>query len=289
MTMPRPVLPDATTLVTRRSTQRQFLLRPSPLVNQIVLFCLAVAAAKFDVLLHAVCVMSNHYHLTLTDLHGRLPEFEAWVNEFVAKALNRSLERVESLWAPGSYHAGCLETPNDVLGAMAYTMTNPVKAGLVTRGDLWPGLCTLPSDIGRTMRVKRPNVFFSKEGQLPDEVEVTFVPPPAYSHLPLAEFVELLRESVEAREQKLRNEAREAGRSFLGRRAVLRTNPFDSPRTQEQRDPQRRRRKPTRRLRAFWHAYRQAYERFRDGYREVIFPPGTYWMQRYAGVHVAPG
>jgi REP element-mobilizing transposase RayT len=288
MTMPRQVLPDSTSMVTRRCAQRQLLLRPSALVNQIVLYCVAVAAEKYGVLLHALCVMSSHYHLILTDPRGLLPEFELWVNEFVAKAVNASLGRRESLWAPGSYHAGHLETPTDVLGAMTYTITNPVKAGLVTRSDLWPGLCTLPSDIGRPIRVKRPNVLFRKDGPMPEEVEVTFVPPPAYSHLPLAEFVELLRESVEAKEESLRAKAREEGRSFLGRRAVLAQDPFDFPRTREK----RRRPRPRRRvelLKAFLKDYREAYERFRAGFRQVIFPPGTYWMQHYAGARCAPG
>jgi REP element-mobilizing transposase RayT len=282
-------------MVTRRCTQRQFLLRPSALVNQIVLYCLAVAAEKYGVLLHALCVMSNHYHLTLTDPHGLLPEFERWVNEFVAKAVNASLGRWESLWAPGSYHAANLEAPVDVLAAMTYTITNPVKAGLVMRSDLWPGLCTLPSDIGRPMRVKRPNVLFRKDGPLPEEVEVTFVPPPAYSHLSLAEFVELLRDSVEAKEESLRARARDEGRSFLGRRAVLGQDPFDSPRTREERRAKRPRIRSRRqielllRLRAFLQDYREAFERFRAGFRQVIFPPGTYWMRRYAGARCAPG
>jgi len=290
MTMPRQVLPDSTSMVTRRCAQRQLLLRPSALVNQIVLYCVAVAAAKYGVLLHALCVMSNHYHLTLTDPLGLLPEFERWVNEFVAKAVNASLGRWESLWAPGSFHAAHLEAPTDVLGAMTYTITNPVKAGLVMRSDLWPGLCTLPSDIGRPMRVKRPNVLFRKDGPLPEEVEVTFVPPPAYSNLPLAEFIELLRQSVEAKEQSLRAKAREEGRSFQGRRAVLDQDPFGFPRTREERrSPRRRRIELVKRLKAFLQDYREAYERFRAGFRQVIFPPGTYWMRRYAGARCAPG
>ena len=296
MTMPRQVLPDATAMVTRRCTQRQFLLRPSPLVNQIILYCLAVAAEKYGVLLHALCVLSNHYHLTLTDPNGLLPEFERWVNEFVATATNATLGRWESLWAPGSYNATQLETPIDVLSAMTYTITNPVKAGLVTRSDLWPGLCTLPSDIGRAIKVKRPNVLFRKDGPLPEEVELTFVPPPAYSHLPLTEFVELLRESVEAREESLRAAAREEGRSFLGRRAVLQQDPFNTPRTREERRTLRPRIRcrdkwgrieAIQRLKAFLQDYREAYERFRAGFHQVIFPPGTYWMRHHAGAQCA--
>ena len=46
MTLPRRVLSNTTYLVTRRCTQRMFLLRPSPLNTQIFIYCLAVAAKK---------------------------------------------------------------------------------------------------------------------------------------------------------------------------------------------------------------------------------------------------
>jgi REP element-mobilizing transposase RayT len=62
MTAPRQLLPGTTYLVTRRCLQRQFLLRPSKLTNQVFGFLLAIAARRFDVDLHACCVMSNHFH-----------------------------------------------------------------------------------------------------------------------------------------------------------------------------------------------------------------------------------
>jgi putative transposase len=57
MTAPRQVLPSSIYLVTRRCTQRQFLLRPSPLVNQVFTFCLAYAASKTGVLVHGYCAL----------------------------------------------------------------------------------------------------------------------------------------------------------------------------------------------------------------------------------------
>ena len=63
MSYPRQVLPGATYLVTRRCTQRQFLLRPSAQTNAILLYCLARAAGLYGVEVHAYCFLSNHYHL----------------------------------------------------------------------------------------------------------------------------------------------------------------------------------------------------------------------------------
>ena len=60
---------------------------------------------------------------------------------------------------------------------MTYTVTNPVKAGLVTRCDRWPGLNILPAQIGRKMKVRRPKLVFRPDGDMPEEVEVEFVVP----------------------------------------------------------------------------------------------------------------
>jgi len=61
MSRPRQIVPGATVFVTRRCTQRQFLLKPSRLVNQVFLYCLAYAAARHGILVHAFIVMSNHF------------------------------------------------------------------------------------------------------------------------------------------------------------------------------------------------------------------------------------
>jgi REP element-mobilizing transposase RayT len=55
------VVPGTTYLITRRCIDRRFLLLPSAAVNQIFLYCLAVAAARAGVIIHAVTVMSNHW------------------------------------------------------------------------------------------------------------------------------------------------------------------------------------------------------------------------------------
>jgi putative transposase len=62
MTAPRQILPGAIYLVTRRCAQRQFFLRPSKTTNEVFLYLLAVAARRFGVVVHAYCVLSNHFH-----------------------------------------------------------------------------------------------------------------------------------------------------------------------------------------------------------------------------------
>ena len=100
MTAPRQVLPGTTYLVTRRCTQRQLLLRPSPTIGAIFLYVLAVAARRFGIRVHAFCVLSNHYHLVVTDPGAQLPAFGQYLDSLVARATNASLGRWESFWAP---------------------------------------------------------------------------------------------------------------------------------------------------------------------------------------------
>jgi len=60
MTAPRRILPGKVAMLTRRSTQRQYLLRPDELTNEIFEYCLAEAAKRFDIGLIAWLAMSNH-------------------------------------------------------------------------------------------------------------------------------------------------------------------------------------------------------------------------------------
>src|SRR5512141_3450550 len=135
MTAPRQILTGTTYLVTRRCFQRQFLLRPCATTNDIFLYVLAVAARRFGIAVHAFCVMSNHFHLVVTDPYARLPAFEQYLDSLVARAVNASLGRWESFWAPSSYSAVALATPEDIVDKAAYVLANPVAAGLVRRGD----------------------------------------------------------------------------------------------------------------------------------------------------------
>ena len=114
MTLPKQVLPNTTYLVTRRCTQRLFLLKPSPLNTQIFAYCLAVAAKRMGMIVHAVVVTSNHYHVVLTDPDARLPEFTAYLHKLVAKCVNASLGRWENLWSSEKPSTVRLENAEDV-------------------------------------------------------------------------------------------------------------------------------------------------------------------------------
>lgn len=295
MTAPRQVLPGSSYLVTRRCSQRQFLLKPSAAVTAVFKFVLAVAAARHGILLHAVCVLSNHFHIVLSDPKAQLPLFEQLLDSLVARALNAFYGRWEHFWAPGSYSAVKLETPEDLLDKAAYTLANPVAAGLVSRGREWPGIWSDPSQIGQDPEVvQRPEFFFKPDGSLPDSEQLVFVVPAGFESAEA--FRNALLGALEERERSVAEERKEKGLGFLGAKQVKAQRHTDVPRSDAPRrglNPRVaardrwRRMEALGRLRSFLDEYREALEKLRSGIHDAVFPAGTYRLRVSYGVACA--
>jgi putative transposase len=171
MTCPRRIVPGTTYLLTRRCTQRRFMLVPRGIVPELFGGCVALTAESHGVLVHAVTVMSNHYHAVVTDQHGNIPEFCRDVHSLSARALNAHLGRWEALWSAQRLSLVELVDAPDVWDKLVSTLTNPVAAGLVSRSSEWPGLRTRPVDLRRAPAVfKRPRTKFFRRSGLPSEV-----------------------------------------------------------------------------------------------------------------------
>ncbi|RMH39304.1 MAG: hypothetical protein D6689_17000, partial [Deltaproteobacteria bacterium] len=236
MSVPRQVLSGSTYLVTRSCTQRPFWLETPALTNPIVAYCIAYAATLTGVELHALCVLSNHWHAVLTDPEGRLPECMHWAHEHIARCINASYGRREAMWSSSPPSAVRLEHDADVLDEIAYTRANPVSAGRVERGNPWPGLRTAPRDVaGCTKRIARPRVFFRDDGPMPDHVELRIVRPRIYESRSDRQLGQLVQAAVDEREAAARAAIRREGRSFLGGRAIRAQRPSDRPRDAEPR------------------------------------------------------
>ncbi|MBK9516451.1 MAG: transposase [Anaeromyxobacter sp.] len=290
MTAPRQILPGRTYLVTRRCLLRHFFLRPSAVVNQVVAYVLALAAERYQVQVHAYCVLSNHLHLVVTDPHARLPAFQQFLCSFVARALNAHLGRWEYFWAPCTYSAVVLGSPEDVIAKAAYTLANPVAAGLVRAAHLWPGLWSAPDTIGTTIRVKRPDHFFDREGLLPEHVDLALEVPTGFSST--EEFRDRLRAELSRQEEAARAQIP----AFLGVTRVRTQSPFARPRPGEPRrrlSPRVAARDKWRRiellqqLESFLSDYWEALRVWREGKVEPVFPAGTYLMRVAHGVACA--
>src|SRR6185503_6749598 len=99
MTLSRDVLPGRSYMLTRRCTQRQFLMRPDPETNNAFIYCLAVAAQRFSIEVNYTLAESNHHHTGIHDARGNYPEFLELIHKLFAKCQNVHRGRWENFWA----------------------------------------------------------------------------------------------------------------------------------------------------------------------------------------------
>jgi hypothetical protein len=254
-------------------------------------YLVAFAAGRHGIQVHAFCVLSNHYHLIVTDPKAELPAFQQLLDALAARALNAALRRWESFWAPDSYSAVALITPAAILEKSVYALANPVASHLVLPARRWPGLWSRPERIGGSpLKVRRPEHFFDPKGQMPETLDLQLTTPPGFTSG--RAFREQLTAALSAQETL----AASSGVGFLGRERVLSQRPFDRPLSYE---PRRRLRprvagrnkwkriEAVARLKDFLVAHRVALEAWREGARDVLFPAGTYGMRVAHGAECA--
>lgn len=284
--------------MTRRCSQRQFLLRADPVTNDAVLYCLGVAAAKHGIELHGVTAMSNTLCINCRDVEGLGPKFRQYLMSLLARFMNVHRSRWEAFWSSDEPSVVELVDAEAELAQLVYNLTDPVRQQLVDKVHNWPGVSSLRYQLsGKPIRVKRPKKFFRDDGDMPDEVELRFVPPPSFSHLEHEEWAKLLGDRVSLVEAQAADERRKKGTRIAGRKAVLRRSPYSHPRT----PPPRRNLNPRvagrdkkkrlavlERMKRFAVRYKQALKQLAEGAADVVFPAGTWQLARLGVVRCEP-
>jgi putative transposase len=298
MSIPREVLPGQTYMITRRCTQRQFLMRPDRETNNAFLYCLAEAATRYRIQVLFTLAMSNHHHTGIYDPDGNYPAFLEHFHKFFAKCQNTLRGRRENFWSSEQTSVVRLVDPNDAIRKMVYALTNPVKDGLVEKAHHWPGITSLDSLLhGKPLVATRPRHFFRDEGGMPEAVALTFARPQGFEHLSPSEFANLVGAEIQRVEEAAALDRAQTGKPLLGRRGVLSQPWSDRSRSDEplgELNPRLAVRSKWSRIealarnRAFRDAYIAARASFITGIREVIFPAGTYWLRRFASALCVP-
>ena len=183
--------------------------------------------------------------------------------------------------------------PDDILDKMTYALTNPVKDALIDRAHRWPGASSLFAHLDdRPITARRPSRFFRRDGAMPEWLTLRVERPPAFKHLRPDEWRAVLNDRICAIEAVARDERVAEGRRILGRAGVLRQRPADRPQSHEARrqlNPRVAsankwaRIEALQRNKAFLAAYRAARDLWKVGVA-AIFPAGTYWLRKFAGV-----
>ncbi|MCS6760192.1 MAG: hypothetical protein MO852_15615, partial [Candidatus Devosia euplotis] len=206
---------------------------------------------------------------------------------------------IESIWSKGHFNAVALTNPAVTAGAITYTLTNPVKDGLVHDYRKWPGLNSRPRHWSQGPRVtERPAYFFRQKSDEWETATYQLTPPPMLRHDgDLERSVRDAERAVEREQVELQRRMQEAGRTFLGAKAVLRMDPFASPDRPRQRtsltphlagagDPETLA-AAKHILRSFRQRYREAWKALKRGL-DACFPAGTLLMRTRFGLECEP-
>jgi REP-associated tyrosine transposase len=94
------------------------------------------AAVRFEVHVHAWCLMTNHYHLVVESPTGEVSRAIQYLNGTDATYFNERHERTGHLFN-GRFRATALEDGRHLEVACAYVLLNPVRAGLAAAPEDW--------------------------------------------------------------------------------------------------------------------------------------------------------
>jgi REP element-mobilizing transposase RayT len=108
------------------------------------------------------CLMTNHYHLTLTTPEPNLGAGMGRLNQLYAQWFNRRHDRVGHLFQE-RYWCDVLETEAHLFAAVRYIVENPVRAGLCAGAQDWrwssaraaAGLAPVPAFLDLSVLVLR--------------------------------------------------------------------------------------------------------------------------------------
>jgi putative transposase len=296
VSQPREIVPGATYLITRRTLRRHLLFRPDAAITQLLIYALAVSTRRFGLQVHALCAMSTHLHLVVTDVQGVLPSFLQFFHRIVALG-TKVLRRWEGpVWDHEATSVVRLLTHAAVVEKIAYVLANPVAAGLVRHAREWPGAKVSVGEIGRgELRANRPSAYFNPSNpQWPEEAVLPIALPPTVEPDSAARFHGDISAEIERQEAQAHAEVQRQGYRFLGAERASHASPYDRATSFEA----LRDRNPTfavgreqggawraaaAAVTAFRASYRATLERWRAGTRDAVFPVGTWWMRVFHG------
>jgi REP element-mobilizing transposase RayT len=98
---------------------------------------LAQTRERFNWLVHAYCLMGNHYHLLIETPDGNLSQGMRQLNGVYTQSFNRKHRRVGHVFQ-GRYKAIIVQKDSYLLELARYIVLNPVRAQMVRSARDWP-------------------------------------------------------------------------------------------------------------------------------------------------------
>lgn len=136
--MTRPLrieFPGALYHVTARGDKLQTIYRDDA-DRYIWLEVLGLVCARFHLVVHAYCQMTNHYHLMVETAEGNLAQGMRQLNGIYSQRVNRRHKLVGHVFQ-GRYKAVLVQKEAHLLELSRYIVLNPLRAGMVTSHVEW--------------------------------------------------------------------------------------------------------------------------------------------------------
>ena len=86
--------------------------------------------------LHALCLMTTHYHAVLESTCAQLSYGMQWLNGIYAQSFNRRYQRHGHLFG-SRFGSRAIKGEDYLVQACEYVLLNPVRAGLCDRASQW--------------------------------------------------------------------------------------------------------------------------------------------------------
>ncbi len=137
--MARPLrieFPNALYHVTSRGNERKSIFKDDA-GRRLFLNILDDVAARFNWIVHAYCLMDNHYHILIETPDANLSKGMRELNGVYTQSFNRRHGRAGHLFQ-GRYKAVVIEKQSHLLEVARYIVLNPVRAKMVDDAAKWP-------------------------------------------------------------------------------------------------------------------------------------------------------
>jgi REP element-mobilizing transposase RayT len=284
-------LPDDSHLVeiTCRVIQRRFLLRPSPLLNAIIIGALARFQKRYNMRICGLVYLSNHCHLLLRPRSvEQLAGFMRDVNSKIAREAGRLHGWREKLWGRRYTDIVTSHEPEAQIARLRYLLEQGCKEGLVASPRHWPGASStralLSGESLEGIWIDRTEQFRAGErGEPNPDASFTTVHRLELSPLPCWDELAPAQCQTKIRAMVRETEAQMEGVEVLGKQAICEQDPHDRPASRPQRTPAPRFHALAPQVRGALEigyylvriAYRQACQDWRAG-KSSEFPPGCF-------------
>jgi REP element-mobilizing transposase RayT len=299
MSRPLRFIPEGGSLVeiTCRTDQGRYLLRPDPVIDDILLGVLGRAQRLYSVEICGFSFLSSHYHLLLwvPDVRS-MARFMWYFQTNAAREVARLTDWPDGIWSDRYRSIPVSDEPAAQVDRLRYVLAQGVKEGLVARVEEWPGISMLKAVLegepirgtwfNRTQEYRARLCRKKKSSEpesFPSEETVALSQLPCWRHLSPEVYRELVAGLAREIESDAAAERKLTGREPLGREIILSQHP--------QTRPEKLKKSPAplfhaaskdarQGLRAayglFLGAFREAAQRLKAGDRLARFPNGCF-------------